>query len=159
MISFKNVMEESIEKHFTLTGGVGGNAGDYIFIHNGNTGNGSPKYNAVSGSRGAKGKDATKCKSAALEILITGTLHAWVAVLVPMYQANSDISIEHYVDSKKCSDQFISSTVATPKPTPMQPLEITSGLLDYKTFLGANMKNSPIAKTIRKAHDDIDVHA
>lgn len=134
-------------------GGLGGQAGKYIFLQTGSRKNKLPKLSAIIGSNGSEGTSATTCKNTALEIRIDNIFHS---LPILMLKLESKFIIENRVKNKRCSDEIISSTAAIPRPLVSETLKVIPAINEYKIFLRENLRHSPLRRAIRDAYDLID---
>lgn len=79
-----------------FTGGLGGSAGNHIFIQTGNNRRNPPNFHVRNGLRGSNGRDATPCKNTALHIQVD--THRYNRFDFPLSWAN--FSAEFKVSSR-----------------------------------------------------------
>lgn len=143
-----------IDEHFiNFPGGLGGQAGKYIFLQTGSNINKRPKLSASIGSSGSEGTSAIPCKNTALEIRIDNLFHS---LPILMLKLESEFTIENRVKNKRCVDRIISSTANIRKPIASEPLKVISAINEYKKFLRENLRHSSLRRAIREAYDSID---
>lgn len=133
---------------------MGGRAGNNLFIQTGNNISYSPEFQASNGSIGSNGTDATPCKNTALRIRIDTHRYRYIPVFWTSFYA--DMNLDSRFVNPRCSIEYATTFAAIKNPEPIEPLKFTSELVEYKTFLRANMKIASQARTIRKAYNAID---
>lgn len=117
---------------------------------------------ASSELHGSNGQNATPCRNIALDVKVISTCHAVSRFLAWFWgKVYFDVKFtnEHSVESEKCNLTLQYADVSAEAQIPNEPLEFTSELIEYKTFLRENMKDSSWAKSIRKTYDAIDSNA
>lgn len=134
---------------FTLnfTGGAGGLSGNYIFIEIGISTYGTPMFNLNDGLHGRKGGDAEPCRSTALDIIVNTSIHQNLAFIVKKYSFKTVFCIENHIEDIRCRTRYEYTTLPVQSPSPRLPLDFISSIIEYKTFLRANMRNSLVEIT------------
>lgn len=115
----------------------------------------TPKTIRKNGNNGENGSNARTCKTTAKKVNVNSLKHNYVAVVVPMFTVNTDIS-SYDVDDPNCPTNYArtSETVQPQNPTKrLNPLSPTNA---YKEFLRGNFENPVFATMIQKAYSAID---